>query len=465
TSERIPATLVRFDRGPFSFQPGQGLESFSLSFDHAPGTGHDDKFEIVGASAYRLRQSQCFLKSAGKLTCDTCHNPHNIPRGAEAVSHYASVCRQCHTAKQGSIEPIDSLIAAGKHTAGADCAGCHMPKRRPTDTPGLVMTDHLIARLPPAGNLLAPFRERIPEEYKGAVVPYYPSPLPGTPENSLYLAVAQVGLKNNLQTGLPELEREIARQKPSNAQFYIVLGDALHGAGKPREAVTAYEQALRLKPNSLQALRSLSDALAAAGEHARAEETLQRAVQMAPSDPEAWYKYGLLDSDPTKIEKAIALDPSLPEKSRRLGEILLKKGDLKGAEAALKDALRTDPWDEDAWDLAGRVHSEKNETAEAMFDFERAVRLRPGSPVYLYDSALALARASRFDEAEQRIRAALRADDRTADAHELLGRLLERKRQWAESAQEYRKTLELRPDLERVRARLASVLQQSGAAQ
>jgi hypothetical protein len=32
-------------------------------FDHAPGTGHDDKFEIVGSSAYRLRQSQCFLKS------------------------------------------------------------------------------------------------------------------------------------------------------------------------------------------------------------------------------------------------------------------------------------------------------------------------------------------------------------------------------------------------------------------
>ncbi|HVV47354.1 MAG TPA: tetratricopeptide repeat protein, partial [Bryobacteraceae bacterium] len=459
------ATLVRFDRGPFSFMPGQALESFALSFDHAPGTGHDDKFEIVGASAYRLRQSQCFLKSEGKLTCDTCHNPHSIPRGAEAATHYASVCRQCHAMKQGAIAPIDSLIAAGKHTAAPDCAGCHMPKRRPTDTPALVMTDHLIARRPPAGDLLAPFRERIPEEYKGAVVPYYPSPLPRTSENTLYLAVAQVGLKNNLDDGLPQLEREITRQKPTNTQFYIVLGDALQSAGKPREAVTAYEQALRLKPDSLPALRSLADALAAAGEHTRAGETLKRAVRMAPDDPEAWYKYGLLDSDPAKIEKAIALDPSLPEKSRRLGEILLKKGDVNGAEMALKDALRIDPWDEDAWDLAGRLHSEKNETAEAMFDFERAVRLRPGSPVYLYDAALALARASRFDEAEQRIRAALRADDKAAEAHELLGRLLERKRQWKESAQEYGRALELRPDLERVRARLASVLQQSGAAQ
>jgi len=202
-----------------------------------------------------------------------------------------------------------------------------------------------------------------------------------------------------------------------------------------------------------------------AGEHSRAEETLKHAVQIAPSDPEAWYKYGLLDSDPVKIEKAIALDPSLPEKSRRLGEIFLKSGDVNRAEAALKDALRIDPWDEDAWDLAGRVHSEKNETAEAMFDFGKALRLKPDSAVYLYDSALALARANRFDTAEERIRAALRADDKAAEAHELLGRLLERKRQWAESAREYRRALELRPDLERVRARLASVLQQSGAAQ
>ena len=62
-----------------------------------------------------------------------------------------------------------------------------MPKRRAEDTPGMVMTDHLIQRRPPPGNLLAEFRERPPEEYHGEVVPYYPSPLPQTPENALYL--------------------------------------------------------------------------------------------------------------------------------------------------------------------------------------------------------------------------------------------------------------------------------------
>ena len=46
----------------------------------------------------------------------------------------------------------------------------------------MIMTDHLIQRRPPSGNLLAEFRERPPEEYHGEVAPYYPSSLPATPE-------------------------------------------------------------------------------------------------------------------------------------------------------------------------------------------------------------------------------------------------------------------------------------------
>src|SRR4029077_17373911 len=93
SSGRIPSSIVRFNRGPFSFRPGEPLDAFMLTFDHAPGTGHDGKFEAV-SSVSRLRQSKCFLQSEGTLTCDTCHNPHRAPRGPEAVSRYSGVCRQ-----------------------------------------------------------------------------------------------------------------------------------------------------------------------------------------------------------------------------------------------------------------------------------------------------------------------------------------------------------------------------------
>src|SRR5204863_2638734 len=142
--------------------------------------------------AYRLQQARCFLESEGKLTCDTCHNPHRSPRGAEAVAHYSRTCLQCHT----------------RHTDSNECTACHMPKRRAEDTPGMIMTDHLIQRRPPPGDLLAEMPERPPEVYHGEVVPYYPSPFPETGENALYRAVAQLAFGNNLARGLPDLVRE-----------------------------------------------------------------------------------------------------------------------------------------------------------------------------------------------------------------------------------------------------------------
>lgn len=457
SSGRIPASIVRFNRGPFSFVPGEPLEDFQLTFDHAPGTGHDDKFEAV-SSVYRLRKSQCFLQSQGSLTCDTCHNPHRVLRGAEAAAHYSAVCRQCHS------PAIDQRIASGRHSNAADCTACHMPKRRAEDTPGMIMTDHLIQRRPPAGDLLAEFRERPPEEYRGEVVPYYPSAA-----DPLYLAVAQVGLENNAQAGLPLLAREIAARKPAEAEFYKVLGDALLNAGKPRDAGAAYQQALQFNPGSLTALRSLASALSANGQPAQASEVLQRALRIAPADPITWHRSGMLDlasgrTSPAieKMRKAIELDPSLPGQSRSLAEALFRLGQPEPARAALRDALRTDPYDDAAWDLAGRVLSETGEMPEALFNFERAVRLRPGYAPYLYDWALGLVRADRFDDAQERVEAALRADPNLADAHELLGGLFARKRRLSEAAREYRTTLALQPDSGRAHLRLGNVLAAQG---
>ncbi len=468
TSGRIPAVIQRFNRGPFSFIPGEPIGNSAIFFDHAPGTGHDAKFEAV-SSVYRLRQSKCFTESEGALTCQTCHNPHRVPRGAEAVNHYSAICRSCHTIRQGSIPALEALTSSGKHPVAADCVSCHMPKRRADDTPRMIMTDHRIQRSAPAKELLAERPEPPPDDYRGEVVPYYPSPLPQTAENTLYRGVAQVGLGNNLAAGLPQLAREIEKQKPRESEFYIVLGDALRNAVKHSDAVAAYREAVRLNPGSVRGLRALAAALADAGQPAPAAEVLQKAIQLAPADPETWYRYGILDSTVGrisdalgKLHKAIDLDPTLPEKSRRLAEILVNAGRPDDAQLALHDALRIDPYDDDAWDLAARIFVEKGQVADAVFHFERAIRLRPTSAPHLYDYALALARVNRFDEAQQRAEAALRIDPDSAEAHELLGGLFERKPLLTEAVREYKRALALRPEVARLHLRLGNVLALQG---
>jgi cytochrome c-type biogenesis protein CcmH/NrfG len=323
-----------------------------------------------------------------------------------------------------------------------------MPKRRVDDAPHVIMTDHLIQRRAPA-NALTEFAERPPEEYRGPVVPYYPAPLPDTPRNNLYRAVAQVGLGNNVTAGLPELVRLIDEIKPREPEFYMVLGDGWKMEGNPQEAAAAYRRALDIAPDSTRAMRAL-----AAVDGAHAGEILAHAVEVAPEDAESWFRYGVLTSSADRILRAVKLDPWLPDQSRRLAEV-------SHSEAALKDALRTDPFDDAAWDLGGRILAEKNRMADAFFDFERAVKLNP-SGRYLYDYALALVRFDRFAEAQTKAEMAVHADAGMAEAHELLGGLYARTQQLTAAAMEYSTALARAPGTARIELRLGTVLAAAG---
>src|SRR5215471_14297921 len=223
TSFPLPNAIQRSGRGPFSYRPAEPMSDFILNFDHAPGTGREDKFEIVNA-AYRLRRSACFLKKNGKLLCTTCHNPHDAPRGEEAERHYSAVCRKCHASA------FDKQVKAGTHTRAAGCVDCHMPKRRTEDVVHVVATDHYIQRQRPAGDLLADRPERQETgatAYRGPVVLYYPETLPHTPENDLDLAVAQVKQGSNLSQGIAQLSAAIEKYSPQRPEYYLELAEAL----------------------------------------------------------------------------------------------------------------------------------------------------------------------------------------------------------------------------------------------
>ena len=295
TSSPLPASIVRYERGPFSYRPGQPLTDFILHFDHAPGTGHGDKFEITG-SVYRLRQSECFRKSNsarnGAMTCTTCHNPHDALRGDDAARHYTSVCRQCHGAA------LNRLVSAGAHTTSTDCTGCHMPKRRTDDVVHAVMTDHLIQRRKPPRDLLAPVAERRVEgnAYRGEVIQYYPLPTLRSaqlqPYDELYVAIAQVSQQSNLSAGIARLQAAIEKYHPERAEYYLQLGDALCNARRFVEAVPVYEEALRREPKSAVALERLALCLSSLKQYSRAEAALKQALEARPRRPgtsSAWF--------------------------------------------------------------------------------------------------------------------------------------------------------------------------------
>lgn len=464
TSSPLPASIVRYEREPFSYQPGESLADFMLHFDQAPGTGYDDKFEITG-SVYRLRQSQCFRKSNGALTCTTCHNPHNAPQGEEAARHYTAVCRQCHA------DTLDKLVNAGRHTGSADCVGCHMPKRRTDDVVHAVMTDHFIQRRKPSRDLVAPIGERRQTDataYRGPVVLDYPSSLPKAADE-LYLAIAQVSQNSNLNDGIARLSAAIEQYRPQRAEYYLQLGDALSNAGRYDRALPAYEDAVRREPKSMAPLERLANCLSFLKQYSRAEETLKRALELAPGASAAWIELGLVHLQEGKtpdaiaaFEKAIQVDPDAVEAYNSAGAVWLETGETTRAETALRNAIRIQPNYAQAHNNLGNLLSSAGRFDEAQYHFQAALRYKDNYIGAMYNYALALTRVHRLDEAQTQLEAILRVDSRSAEAHEFLGNLLAAKGQMKQAIVEYREAVRIEPEFSRASLDLGATLIKSG---
>ena len=414
TSLDLPHSIRRFDRSPFSYIPGQPLGDFSVAFDRSGGM--NGRFEIAHG-AYRLRQSQCYIQSAGKLRCTTCHDPHNIPRGPAAAPQYNAVCEQCHAA-------MLQRTAAGPHAAGADCVACHMPKRRTDDVVHVVMTDHWIQRRKPARDLLAPKPEvlEVPR-YQGEVVAYYPSPLAGTPENALYTAAAQVRNRRNLAEGLPRLANLLERYHPAQAGFYAELGQGYGAAGDWAKAIRYFEEAARREPTAFR-LVQLGNALMEYRQFPQAEAVLRRATGLAPDEPSGWDTLGWVLWQQDKgaearadLERAVALDPDVPEVRNNLANVEWGTGDQAAAEQQFREALRIQPGVAE-WRLnLGRVLATRGEIPEARFQFEQAIRLKPDSAEARLDYGRLLADRGELAAAIRQLESAVRLQTGLWRAH------------------------------------------------
>lgn len=440
TSSELPHWLRRVGPAPFSYHPGEPLQEFEVFFDRAPGSGFDDRFEVVH-QAYRLAKSACFQKS--QMTCITCHDPHVELRGEAATQHFVEVCKSCHANTHASGYPA----LAGVQVSGANCLTCHMGKRRTEDAVQVVMTDHYIQRLKPMHDLLAPLKESHPV-YRGEVVPYYPQSLKGLPADKLYTALAQTADGSNLKAGTPRLREAIDKLHPADAAFYFAMGAAYDRDGKTVEAVPFFEEALRRRPEYQQASRALARVLAAEGDFARAATVGEQAAATANPDTTVltdlsgvYLRLNRLVDARATLQRALGIDRNLPAAEILLGMIDAREGNLPAAQAAYEDALALQPESPEANnDLAGLLAAARN-YPKAAFYLGRAAAAAPTDPQIRRNYAALLVNTGSLAKAMEQMREAVRLDPASASLRVDLGNLLSLQRDPIAAEAAYRDAL------------------------
>ncbi|MCI0424023.1 MAG: tetratricopeptide repeat protein [Acidobacteria bacterium] len=401
TSDELPQAVRAFGRAVYSFRPGEALSDYLVHFDHALGAGHDDKFEI-NSSSYRLRQSDCFQKSRGRLTCTSCHNPHRTPRGQEAVQHFRESCLKCH-----------NQLSARAHPQGApsDCASCHMPKRRTEDVVHAVMTDHRIQRRQKR-NLQTP-RKEDHAPYRGEVVRYFPASTADA-GSELYWGIAQVKQKSNWH-GLARFQATVQREQPAAAEPWVELALAQMENGELEAAKQGFGRALGLDSGLVLARYNLARACQLLGQLDEAAANYRTVLQIDPDHAEAHNNLGLILQSQGQVtaagqhfQKALQRSPLFVDAHNNLGNVLAEEKQWSEAIARFEEALRIEPSSADAYNNLGKAWGAQGELEQAIRYFHEAVDADPKHWIAHLNLAKALQAAGKPREAETAYRRAKR---------------------------------------------------------
>lgn len=187
------------------------------------------------------------------------------------------------------------------------------------------------------------------------------------------------------------LYRTTIERNPNCWMAHNNLGNTLNIQGRPLEAISEYEAALRIKPDHAKAHYNLGFTLAGIpGRLPEAITQFREALQFAPNYADAHFSLGLaLAKTPAllpeaikEFQKGLRLRPDYAEGHNELG-IALAKSAGRQSEAILQfeDALRLNPGFADAHNNLGMILMRSpEELPKAIAECRAALRLRPDFP-------------------------------------------------------------------------------------
>lgn len=244
---------------------------------------------------------------------------------------------------------------------------------------------------------------------------------------------------------------------PNNPGILLNLGLAQYKIGRIPEAAEHFEKLHELAPDHLQARLLLADSLLQMKLNSRVVRLLEPLAGKRPDDMAIAYMLGtalvrdnrvadgqsLLDrilrngnsaeasllmgtarfgmgdfaEALREFQKAVQLNPKLPNANVYLGRALLATGDMAGAAVAFKNELELNPNDFEANLHLAVLLKQDQEHAAAKQHLEKALLVRPGDARVLYQIATIELAEGEVDKARATLESLLKESPQFVEAH------------------------------------------------
>jgi prepilin-type processing-associated H-X9-DG protein len=251
-------------------------------------------------------------------------------------------------------------------------------------------------------------------------------------------------------------------------EVYRERGDAETAEAKFRETITILQDYVRRRPDLASAHFRLAQMHTRVGEIAQAMVSLEKVIELAPNSPQASMLLAELQIRTGQAERAVPVLESVlqrqpsPVAFRLLGMAYMAGQNYARATPAFMQYQELAPTEAEAPFRIGTSLLSERKIPESLDSFEKALTLDPAYVEPLAAIARVYAGTERLGAALQRVKAQMAKIEPTGQHHYLLGQLHMASNQTDIAEAEYKKAVELAPDLSIAYAQLAGIYVRAG---
>lgn len=267
---------------------------------------------------------------------------------------------------------------------------------------------------------------------------------------AILIHAIQLHQAGNFDAAIREYRKYLALD-PGNFVARANLGAALAHQGRYTEAIREYEQALKIQPGNPQVRLNLALA------HYKAMQLNEAVAQLLPlhaADPselrlglllgDCYFRLGEDKKAAALLEPYEAANPNQQALDYLLGMALIRDGQIAKGEVLVNKILRNGDSPE-AHLMLGEARLDVNDTAGAMDELSKALKLDPKVPMAHWLYGKALLESGQREQAMEAFRQELAIDPNEFDPNLYLGALLNEGQQCKQAMPYLARALQVRP--------------------